>query len=48
MRKLGGVVLKFLAREAQKLLELDTEVLFTIKDKLKELYGSEGGVNTTR
>ncbi|MBP1911414.1 hypothetical protein [Thermococcus stetteri] len=38
-----GITLKFLAKEAQRLLELDTEALFTLKDKLKELYGSEGG-----
>ncbi|WP_367884031.1 hypothetical protein [Thermococcus sp. JCM 11816] len=41
--KARGVTLRFLAKEAQKLLELETEALFTLKDKLKELYGSEGG-----
>lgn len=41
--KARGATLSFLAKEAQKLLELETETLFTLKDKLKELYGSERG-----
>jgi len=38
-----GVTLRVLAREAQKLLDLETEDLFKLEDKLKELYGKEGG-----
>ena len=38
-----GVTLRTLAREAQKLLELETESLFALEDKLKEIYGKEGG-----
>jgi phage terminase small subunit len=38
-----GVVLRFLAREAQRLIDMDTEALFRLSDKLKELYGKDGG-----
>ncbi|WP_456420787.1 HEAT repeat domain-containing protein [Thermococcus sp.] len=38
-----GVTLRALAREAQKLLDIDTEDLFALEDKLKEIYGKEGG-----
>jgi RNAse (barnase) inhibitor barstar len=38
-----GVTLRVLAREAQKLLDIDTEDLFALKDKLKEIYGKDGG-----
>ncbi|WP_297552788.1 hypothetical protein [Thermococcus sp.] len=38
-----GVTLRVLAREAQKLLDLDTEDLFALEDKLKEIYGKDGG-----
>ncbi|AIU69155.1 hypothetical protein TEU_01700 [Thermococcus eurythermalis] len=41
--KTRGVTLRVLAREAQKLLDLDTEDLFALEHKLKEIYGKEGG-----
>ncbi|WP_246112346.1 hypothetical protein [Thermococcus aciditolerans] len=38
-----GVVLRFLAREAQRLVDLDEELLFELKDRLKTVYGMDGG-----
>ncbi len=39
------VALRFLAREAQKLIDMDEEVLFSLVDKLKSLYGKDNGRN---
>lgn len=41
--KTRGVTLRVLAREAQKLLDFDTEDLFALEDKLKGIYGKDGG-----
>ncbi|WP_297469931.1 hypothetical protein [Thermococcus sp.] len=42
-KRTRGVTLRAIAREAQKILDLDTEDIFILRDKLKELYGTEGG-----
>ncbi|WP_232460862.1 HEAT repeat domain-containing protein [Thermococcus gorgonarius] len=38
-----GVALKFIAREAQELINMDYEALTTLKKAFKEVYGDEGG-----
>ncbi|WP_297416715.1 hypothetical protein [Thermococcus sp.] len=40
-----SVVLRFLARKAQRLVDMDKEVLFDLVDKLKSLYGKNNGRN---
>ncbi|MCD6524502.1 MAG: hypothetical protein J7K48_05835 [Thermococcus sp.] len=38
-----GVTLRFMAREAQRLMDFSYEGLIQLKNVLKEIYGSEGG-----
>ncbi|NJE60678.1 hypothetical protein [Thermococcus sp. 21S7] len=38
-----GAVLRFLAREAQRLVDMNTETLLNLLDVLKGLYGTDGG-----
>jgi HEAT repeat protein len=38
-----GVALKFIAREAQQLMNMEYESLIALKEVLKEIYGDEGG-----
>ncbi len=42
-RETRGVALRFLARESQRLLEMEPETLLALENAVKSVYGEEGG-----